>query len=370
MSTFSGGIESNLDLLQARIISRTTLLGVLWFGAAFTLLTVAARLAIRLKILGQLKADDYLVIAAYSLYLSYAILWTVLSDNLYLALDSFGGIDLTRIMSILNSAASALHGTLASYVVLWTCLWLIKVSFMIFFYPMGRHMKSQRILWRGVLAFIVVSYFVCIGVLDYRCLASTGIRVISTCTRQDIIDFEYISARVTVTLDIVSDAAIVLVSGNVVWKVQLPLKKKLALAGICSLTVFMIVVEIVRITGPADQTWLLLWSGIEMMIAIVVACSASFRSLYTHTKHSRPSAHQASDKHLNPHGHHTSPPAGPKTDPYDTMTTFGATTAQSPGLERSESSNSSVFIWGNPEVPRPQKVELSPYGRGSDESPY
>ncbi len=109
---------------------------------------------------------------------------------------------------------------------------------------------------------------------------------------------------------------------NLLWKVQISLQQKLALAGIFSLTVFIMIVAIVRVvvissaSEQPDQTWLYMWSSIEQTVgmsfesleipiilctfennaalcttAIVIACLASSRALFTKTD---PSSRQAS----------------------------------------------------------------------------
>lgn len=109
------------------------------------------------------------------------------------------------------------------------------------------------------------------------------------------------------------------IPGNIVWKARVPLKKKIALAGICSLTAFMMVCAIIRVAGDTkgkstDLTWFLVWNAAEMtvgtlpfrfntrssvpaittkhsdnliLLAIIVACIASFRSLYTKAKNTK-----------------------------------------------------------------------------------
>ncbi|KAI1373951.1 hypothetical protein F4677DRAFT_427726 [Hypoxylon crocopeplum] len=290
MSSFQGSAPA-IALAKGPGISHRTLLGILWSGAAFSILIVGARLAIRLKLLSHLKVDDYLVIFAMLCNLGTAIIWSVLGSNLYLTLDSIsqddGLSDPMNLMNLLDKTGTALHANLASFILMWTCLWSIKLSFMAFFYGLGNRIKSQRILWWAVLAFVAASYLVCIGVLDYQCMTSNGFGIITTCFSQHILDREYAGTRVAAVLDIITDILLITVSGNIVWRARIQLNKKLALAFICSLTVFMVVVAIVRVAGPADSTWLLLWNSIEMTVAIFVACIASFRSLYTHTKSSR-----------------------------------------------------------------------------------
>ena len=64
---------------------------------------------------------------------------------------------------------------------------------------------------------------------------------------------------------------VILVSTNILWKVQIEMRKKIALIGICSLTAFIITVAIIRVTvATAGQTmdliWLLFWGGIEVTV--------------------------------------------------------------------------------------------------------
>ena len=60
-------------------------------------------------------------------------------------------------------------------------------------------------------------------------------------------------------------------STNLLWNALIDVRKKLALTGIFSLTIFVISVSITRVvlttSGPRlDLTWLLLWSGLEMTV--------------------------------------------------------------------------------------------------------
>ena len=59
------------------------------------------------------------------------------------------------------------------------------------------------------------------------------------------------------------------------WNVRMPLGQKLALLGIFSLTIFVMIVSIVRVavtrtsaTIQADQTWLFLWAHVEMGVGM------------------------------------------------------------------------------------------------------
>lgn len=97
------------------------------------------------------------------------------------------------------------------------------------------------------------------------------------------------------------------------WKVKIRLRQKLALGGIFSVTVVIMVFAIIRVvvvssfSQTLDQTWLYTWSSVEQAVctypfpprpfslsaikyiltsqkAIMVACLASFRALFTKSK--------------------------------------------------------------------------------------
>ena len=73
----------------------------------------------------------------------------------------------------------------------------------------------------------------------------------------------------------------------ILWQVRIPLTKKLALTGIFSLVIITMVFAILRVTliskltKQPDTSWSYMWSAIEQNIAIIVACLASFRTLFT-----------------------------------------------------------------------------------------
>ncbi|SLM34725.1 hypothetical protein LPUS_00159 [Lasallia pustulata] len=74
---------------------------------------------------------------------------------------------------------------------------------------------------------------------------------------------------------------------SLLWKVEITVKQKVALAGIFSLAVITMTFAIVRVTvisiltQQPDVSWLYIWSFVEQTVAIIVVCLASFRALFT-----------------------------------------------------------------------------------------
>ena len=104
--------------------------------------------------------------------------------------------------------------------------------------------------------------------------------------------FSQASIRVETAMDVLSDIAILIIPATLLWKSQIQFRKKLALGGIFSLTLFVMIASIVRtvVTTNSSQnddlTWMSAWAGIEMGVAIIVACLCSFRALFTNQSRS------------------------------------------------------------------------------------
>lgn len=81
------------------------------------------------------------------------------------------------------------------------------------------------------------------------------------------------------------------------WKVQIRLHKKLALGGIFSLTIFIMIASVIRVVVVVvssvkmpDLSWLYTWSALEMAVGKTV--SPAFLSLPTRVKISLRSFHE------------------------------------------------------------------------------
>lgn len=142
----------------------------MWAGTGISLLTLAARLLIRWKLLSKFKADDWLAMAAVAIFLVSTITYTAITPPKYVILGSLG-----RLGEDIGDMTEALaHSQLIVYICTWSCLWTIKLSFLAFFHGLGQQLRFQRILWWSTLALTLATYPVCIGLLDYKCLAASG----------------------------------------------------------------------------------------------------------------------------------------------------------------------------------------------------
>lgn len=55
-------------------------------------------------------------------------------------------------------------------ILFYSTLWLVKLSFLIFFRRLGSKVKGQKIWWWFILVVTVLTWLACIADIDYRCL--------------------------------------------------------------------------------------------------------------------------------------------------------------------------------------------------------
>ena len=118
----------------------------------------------------------------------------------------------------------------------------------------------------------------------------------ATCSRQTSIDHEKRIFHTNYVLDVTTDllsGSLSKLSGSVanvlvaisipvllLWNVKISLRRKLALMGLFSLTVIVMIFSVVRVyfvtskTQNLDMTWLFFWSNTEM--AVCMYCKSMF----------------------------------------------------------------------------------------------
>ncbi|KAK4171528.1 hypothetical protein QBC36DRAFT_295277 [Triangularia setosa] len=91
---------------------------------------------------------------------------------------------------------------------------------------------------------------------DFQCFTATGFEIIVKCRAANVKYVTHIQSYVRMAMEIASDVLIVVVSGNIVWRVSIKWKKKLMISGICGLTVAMVATAIIRNAYGYQSTWL------------------------------------------------------------------------------------------------------------------
>ena len=144
---------------------------VIWVCLTIAFFFALVRLLLQYLIDRKWYTNDFLLLAAWLLFLGNCIVWSVCHKQMFL-ITSFttSPIDYSTLPANIAAVQERyLRGQLAGYLLSYTSLWLVKLSFVFFFRHLGNRFRAQRILWWVILAFVLACYGGVLGVLDYAC---------------------------------------------------------------------------------------------------------------------------------------------------------------------------------------------------------
>ncbi|KAI9674468.1 MAG: hypothetical protein M1817_001806 [Caeruleum heppii] len=241
-------------------IHKPVFLGVLWGGIAISFCLLLFRIFVRIKAFRKLALDDVLVIFAWALFLATGIIWILQLDVLYDMYAVLAGEKLPTQQWF--TANGVLLKTMAALnAIFYTCLWSVKFSFLSFFRKLGQQLRGHQIWWWCV----------------FVCTFAAWVRIAPDLKRSRLNNAKF---------DADDDNDVITIPTLIMWNSCTSLRRKLALTGIFSLTVFIIIFAVVRgaVVPRPDLTWDLTssytWNHLEVTVALIVACLGSFRQLY------------------------------------------------------------------------------------------
>ncbi|KAF2229372.1 hypothetical protein EV356DRAFT_580858 [Viridothelium virens] len=281
---------ANPTFTQPRF-SSTEFLGLAWGGTAISLGFVIFRAFVRVVTFRRLFADDFLVFAAWLMLLASTIIWQTQYPAMYTQYElSKATIEPTP--QVLAAEKTLLRAEVAVFWLFYSCLWSVKLSFLLFFRRLGENVRRIGVWWWCVLGFTVVTWITCVGDIPYWCLLGSVEYTFTQCPTLHQVSYQWTTLHYNCAVDILSDASIISIAVVLLWNVRISMRKKLALLGIFSLTIIDIIISIVRVTEiiskrtQVDLAGLQMWGEIEMTVAVIVACLGSFRQLFVRSSQS------------------------------------------------------------------------------------
>ncbi|KAF2746364.1 hypothetical protein M011DRAFT_502575 [Sporormia fimetaria CBS 119925] len=232
----------------------------------------AARIFIRLRCFGRLFWDDALVTFALLLSLMNTITWHIIAEPLFRwGLVASGKIQPS--LTLMQDLEKFLVGGFVTMIGFITCVWVIKLAFMVFFHRLVVDIRHLRIQWWATLVYTILSGLACYTTLMPQCQVPPAERVIRNCFNDSALYWNYFSMWFNTAMDISSDCFIMAIPMVILWNIPVPLHKKLALAGIFSLVLFTIIAAVLRSAlplrynsvtrDPGYPAWMYMWSSIE-----------------------------------------------------------------------------------------------------------
>ena len=191
---------------------------------------------------------------------------------------------------VLSETSSLLRSLVAFNVLFVCCLWGVKFSFLAFFWQLGKGSQGKHY-WLWIVVFITLGTFGgAIGDYDWNCSRGSDLHLLSMrftyhqnlrhganflgyCSTEKAKKAQATAFRVNTAFDLLTDCLILSIPIVMVWRLRLPLTKKLVLFGLFSLTIITMIVALVRLLVVpkgrigSDLTWSFSWSNIEMSIS-------------------------------------------------------------------------------------------------------
>jgi hypothetical protein len=84
-------------------------------------------------------------------------------------------------------------------------IWLVKLNFLLFFRRLGNHVNRYRYLWWFVVLFNIAAGATCIGLIDFKCVLPPAEVIFEKCSGVDSVTSSYTAAKVSASLDAISD---------------------------------------------------------------------------------------------------------------------------------------------------------------------
>lgn len=272
----------------------STFIGLVWTGTALSTLSITFRLISRWLVTRRIYWDDVCAVFAAILVLITACLWQWAAEDIYYILNLAAGL-VPLEADFLERLFRGLRASLIVELFFYTSLFLVKLSFLLFFRRLGSNVRGQKSIWWPAFALSVICYLVSIGDVEYKCLVNSSALYIQTyCTSDDAIYFTTTTLIVNCVLDVLSDFTIMLIPIALLWNVRIQRQKKIAFIGLFSLSLITIAVAIARTadlnvtkkaSGQQDSSYLWMWSAIQSSLAVIVSCLSAFPQLFKASSH-------------------------------------------------------------------------------------
>ncbi|KAJ5821824.1 uncharacterized protein N7525_011108 [Penicillium rubens] len=250
-------------------VPESVFLGVLWALTGTSFLFVIFRIYAQLASFRQVFLDGYLVVFAWVIMLTAAVIWQVEGKVLYELYAISAGTKPFN-LEFLPRYDIFMRFNAPLQILFYSALWCVKFSFMALFYRISAKVKSLRIWWYVVLFCTGSVYIASVADIEYKC-SFGGLDFIIFITKIEC------SGQTT----------------------RISLRKKLILLSIFSATIFIMVTAIIRVAVGMDYDrqmnidWLCFWSFVEVDVAIIVSCVASLRQLFVASQNQSSSARAA-----------------------------------------------------------------------------
>ncbi|KAI1768439.1 hypothetical protein GGR53DRAFT_462406 [Hypoxylon sp. FL1150] len=266
---------------------------VLWLSASLMTIAFATRAYVRVACFRRLFIEDWFMFLSLCMFIANAALGTIIMQPLYDLVHLADG-NFVPGPDFEENTMAALRGFAGSTILANLGVWTIKLSFLLFFYRFGHQLQRFLILWWFVFVVVITSGITQVGITQFDCMLGDIDTILGTCRSSSNLHRTHRLYIISVSLDIFTDFLIICFPISILWSSRITLGQKLVLSAVFSLVGFTIAVTVLR-GGFSIQTEDLsagaglnvafnFWFILEYLVAFLIACVISFRSLFVQTR--------------------------------------------------------------------------------------
>lgn len=227
--------------------------------------------------------DDFLLLFASVCLIAATILLNLGADSLY----QVGAVNATELaamipLKVISAAITKIQNyTYPFGALIWACIFLVKFCYLAFFRLLIDRQKALVNYWRVtmVVVFLSACFDISSSFIGCSHFGSENLLCSNHYYTQRILAVE----AVTITLDIVTDLMILAIPPYLMYKVQIKQRQKLGIGFFLCLSVFMIIIAIIRISrvhATDFEIWASFWQQFEGCIAVLMVSLTAFRTLF------------------------------------------------------------------------------------------
>ncbi|KAI9827962.1 MAG: hypothetical protein M1826_006158 [Phylliscum demangeonii] len=259
--------------------------------AGLAIIAAAVRTVHRLHSHRRLFLDDlFLLIACIFLTASTIVLYRA-TTGLYLSYSSWLLFVATDFQGVRKGGLSYLQRVFAYGSMIWTAIYAVKLSFLVFFRVLVERIRYMTIYWRVVLGTTLVAFGFCVCEAAMECPYFTTESL--QCAFGPGLNRTVIISAVATVLDFLTDLMIIALPIHLLWKVRMKTRQKVGFGVFLCLSVFMMMTAMVRISvqyrrvvvlgiplTAVDLVWNIFWLQAEACLAVLMVSLTALRSLF------------------------------------------------------------------------------------------
>ncbi|OHE91334.1 hypothetical protein CORC01_13363 [Colletotrichum orchidophilum] len=247
-------------------------------GLALIVLTtvvVGTRVVLAVMHQNRFLPEDGWLVACYVFFMVLAVLYLFIVPAFFRLTDMASGI-IEPYETATEDALFIQKGLFTVSACLWFCLWSAKFSLLCLYKKLLDKLPYYTKLWWALVVFCGLTLVGTVISLFLACSSMHAWFSVGACTTPRDVEAAAVSMWFAYAVDVLTDLLIMMLPLRLIITLQMPLSRKISIAGLFCLGWVCIAASTVRVTqignNGAQPTvpWLALWGTIEAAIAVII----------------------------------------------------------------------------------------------------